>query len=532
MILSRRHRKAFAAVARVLLTPADDGSAFERANADELGVPDRLDEAFVRLAPHSQKELRQLLGLMSNAAGGMILYGKPTRFASLSADAGAEVLRKMASSRLSTTRTAFQALKRIVGSLAVTPSPGVSTTLAWQAMRYPGPLGSPPDVPKPLTMTAITEDTTLECDVVVVGSGAGGGVAAAVLAEAGLDVIVLEKGGYRNESDFTHYESEAYEDLYLAGGQAGTSDLGVAMVAGATLGGGTVVNYTTSFATPAEVRAEWDKVAGFSDVFTGAEFEKSSAAVHSRLGVNRNHNEPSSREALMEQGFRAKGWHIDAMPRNVTGCTTRECGYCIMGCRIGAKQSTTLTWLVDAQTAGARIVVGADVRRVLGDSHATGVEARVGAHALTVRSRAVVLAAGSLHTPAILARSEMGGEAVGRYLRLHPATGMWGRFTERVEPWTGIMQALYSDEFADLDGKGYGVKFETAPVHPLWSALLFPWDSGPQWKRLVASLGDLSVVGVITRDRSEGRVVLGRDGEPRWKYRFSKEDRTHASTLR
>ena len=528
MDLSRRHRKAFAAVARALLAPADEGTAFERATADDLGVPERLEEAVSALTLQGQKEFRQLLGLLSNPAGGLVLYGKPRAFAGLSDDDAEAALRKMAHSKVGTVRTAFQALKRLAGSLAVNPPAGEITTLAWQAMRYPGPLGSPPEVPKLLKMTEVGGDMTLDCDVVVVGSGAGGGVAAAVLAEAGLDVIVLEKGGYRNESDFTHYESEGYRDMYLDGGQSGTTDLGIAMLAGSTLSGGTVVNYSTSFATPPEVREEWDRVAGFSGVFTGAEFEASLGAVETRIGVNRNHNDPSSREVLMEKGFRAKGWHIDAMPRNVVGCTNRECGYCIIGCRIGSKQSTLLTWLVDAQRAGARIVVGADVRRVLGESSAAGVEANVGGHVLTVMARAVVLAAGSLHTPAILARSEMGGEAVGRYLHLHPATGMWGRFSERVEPWTGVMQALYSDEFTDLDGKGYGVKFETAPVHPLWSALLFPWDSGPQWKRLVASLGDLSVVGVITRDRTEGRVVVGKDGEPRWKYRFSKGDQAHA----
>ncbi|MDH3729826.1 MAG: GMC family oxidoreductase [Acidimicrobiia bacterium] len=527
MKVPRRHRRAFSAAARALLAPAENGSPFEQSGADELGVTTRLEEALTALPPRGRKEFRQLLGLMSNPAGGLILYGKPRAFAALPVSEAESALRRMASSRIGTVRTAFQALKRLVGSLAVNPPEGETTTLAWQAIRYPGPLGAPPDVPKPLVMTEVKSDTTLDCDVAVVGSGAGGGVAAAVLAEAGLDVIVLEKGAYRNESDFTHYESQGYRDLYLDGGQSGTTDLGISMLAGATLGGGTVVNYTTSFATPPGLREEWDKVAGFAGVFAGEEFELSSQSVHNRLGVNKDHNEPSSRELLMEKGFRALGWHVESMPRNVSGCTTRECGYCILGCRIGAKQSMLLTWLADAQQSGARIVVGANVRRVFGDSHAQGVEAEVGQHRLRVNARAVVLAAGALHTPAILTRSDMGGPAVGKYLRLHPATGMWGRFADRVEPWTGIMQALYSDQFENLDGKGYGVKFETAPVHPLWSALLFPWDSGPQWKELVASLGDMSVVGVITRDRSAGRVITGKDGEPRWKYALSKADQAH-----
>ena len=150
MKLSRRHRKAFAAAARILLRPSPDGTAFERAGADELGVPQRLDEAFAKLGPHSQKEFRQLLGLMSNPAGGLALYGKPRGIAGLSQADGEAALRKMATSRIPKMRTAFQALKRLVGSLAVNPPDGETTSLAWQAMRYPGPLGTPPDVPKPL----------------------------------------------------------------------------------------------------------------------------------------------------------------------------------------------------------------------------------------------------------------------------------------------------------------------------------------------------------------------------------------------
>ena len=90
--------------------------------------------------------------------------------------------------------------------------------------------------------------------------------------------------------------------------------------------------------------------------------------------------------------------------------------------------------------------------------------------------------------------------------------------------------ALYSDEFTDLDGKGYGVKFETAPVHPMWSGLLFPWDSAAQWKQLVASLGHLSAIGVIIRDHTAGRVVVGKDGAPVWKYSLNKSDQAHVRT--
>src|SRR5438045_5068554 len=129
-------------------------------------------------------------------------------------------LRGWATSRLPPRRKAFQALKRLT---PVTPytTPGVG-----RAIGYPGPLGPPPDTPKLIRPLRITGDTTLTCDVVIVGSGAGGGVVAAELAARGKDVLVLEKGGYRNEADFTHEAGDALQTMYDAGGLLATRGLG------------------------------------------------------------------------------------------------------------------------------------------------------------------------------------------------------------------------------------------------------------------------------------------------------------------
>jgi len=199
-----------------------------------------------------------------------------------------------------------------------------------------------------------------------------------------------------------------------------------------------------------------------------------------------------------------------------------------MGCRIGAKRSTLVTYLQDAAERGARMVVDADVRLIHTDQGGvTGVVARVGDHTLTVRARAVVLAAGALNTPALLLRSGLGGRATGDYLRIHPVTALWGRFEQRVDPWTGMLQTRYSDEFADLDGRGYGFRFETAPVHPLFPAAFVGWENGPSFKRDILGLGHLAVAGILLRDHDHGRVSVRRDGSPLWKYRISEYDMAH-----
>src|SRR5204863_371832 len=316
-------------------------------------------------------------------------------------------------------------------------------------------------------------------DVVVVGSGAGGGCVAGRLAEAGLDVVVLEKGGYNAEADFTHREPESLSNLYLYGGNLASTDLGAVIIAGSTLGGGTVVNYTTSFHTPDYVLQEWAAETGI-EAFVSGEFEDSLDQVAARVGVNTDSSQPGVRDQLMAEGLEKLGWNSEALPRAVRGCLQDDsCGYCGFGCRVGAKQSTMRTFLEDAAHRGARMVVHADVRRVLiKDGRAYGVRANVNGHRLVVKARAVVAAGGSIETPALLLRSGLGGQ-VGRSLHLHPGTGAFGVFDEQVRIWTGTTQARYSGEFRHFD-HGWGVLFETVPVHPGLGSGALPWMSANQ----------------------------------------------------
>ena len=341
-------------------------------------------------------------------------------------------------------------------------------------------------------------------------------------------MIVLEKGGYRNEADFTHQEGEALATMYDAGGLLATRDLGLVILQGATLGGGTVINYTTSFPTPDAVRHEWAREHGLPH-FESAEYARSLDAVAQRLGVNTDHAKPSGRDRVLIRGLEQLGWHHALLPRDVRGCTQDDaCGYCGFGCRRSAKQSTLITYLQDAAARGARIVVDCDVRCVIIErGTASGVAARVGKHVVSVRAKAVILAAGSVNSPALLLRSGVRLPALGRHLALHPATAVLADMEEVVRPWTGTVQAHYSDQFADLDG-GYGFKFETAPIHPSLQALAAPWESAVQHRERMARLPHTALVGILLRDRfGGGQVSVDRDGAAVVDYRLSRYDRAH-----
>jgi long-chain-alcohol oxidase len=487
-VLSYPERRAVEAVAETFFP-----------DAVRLGFPDAFLETFVAvLSSAERRRLRALLAAL--AASGFTRLGPEARERALLA---------WCDSRLALRRAGFQALRKGLLTIAYT-LPG---TPAWNRIGYPGPLGRMRTTKHRLAPLRIAGDTTLDCDVCVVGSGAGGGVAAAVLAEAGLDVIVLEAGGHHEEADFDGAELDGLRRLYHGRGTTATDDHGIGILAGACLGGGTVVNYTTSFRTPDEIRAEWGGVFG-TDTFTQA-----LDAVCERLGVNTDHNRLSQREEVVSRGLQALGWHQALMPRNVRGCDQDGvCGYCGYGCPLGAKQSTTRTWLADAQAAGARILVRARAERVVvAGGEARGVEARMNGHSVTVRSRAVVAACGAIETPALLRRSGLAPPGLGRNLHLHPVGGALGVFDEEIRPWEGTLQAVYSDHVE-------GVKLETTAIHPALLAGTAPWRGAKQHAELMSWLPRITVVGVLVRDLDGGEVRVGRDGRPAIRYRLSDRD--------
>ena len=237
--------------------------------------------------------------------------------------------------------------------------------------------------------------------------------------------------------------------------------------------------------------------------FTSDEYTRSLDAVCERLHVNRDHNRVSHREQILDRGLRALGWHVDAMPRNVAGCDQgKVCGYCGYGCILGAKQSSTKTWLADAQQHGARFVVDTRALRVrIKAGSATGVEARSKrGHRVRIRCKAVISACGSLHTPALFLRSGLRNENIGRHLHLHPVSNVCGVFEEEIRPWEGTMQAIYSDEHRFLTGN-FGVKYETTALQPVIGVAVLPWRDPAQYRSLLAKLSHISAIGVLLRDR-------------------------------
>lgn len=521
MAFTPRQVRAMGLIADTFATGGDGVPSPTEVGAHELAL--RIAEANPRAG--ELRQLKALLDVWDTRGLGLALTGRPRRFSELPQAQREQVLLSLSDSRVGAKRALFQGLK----TASLFPYYMTGGEALWKGLGYSGPLGVRADPPAPvITPLEVTRDTDLTCDVVVVGSGAGGGTTAGVLAAAGLDVVVLEAGGFHDERHFDGGEETGFLELYALAPQA-TAEGQVQLVAGRGLGGGTVVNYTTSFRTPDHVREEWAALGATQ--FATEEYAASMDAVCARLGVNTEHDKAAPRDAILERGALALGWESAAMPRNVLGCDQDvECGRCGMGCRVGAKQSTAKTWLADAAAAGARILTGVNVRTVSTSfGRATGVVGTsADGHRVRVRARAVVVAAGAIQTPALLQRSGLTNPNVGRYLRLHPATAVWGRMQESVDGWVGSMQSRYVDALTDLDGTGYGVLYETAPLTPGFGTGFVNWRGSADFRRRMVELKHTLGVAVIVRDRDPGGTVrVGRDGEPVVKYQLSPRDTDH-----
>jgi len=222
-------------------------SAYYRRKAGDLHVALLLAETLAQENEDAQADFRRLLRLMANPVTSLMLARSAKPFIALTQEQREKYLSAMANSPVAALRQGYQTLKRLSGFIYFSvPDPqGVNPN--WEVLDYTAPSPPPVDAPQPIVPVTITGDTTLEADAVVIGSGAGGGVAAGELALAGKSVIVLEKGGYNNEANFTLQEAQAMPELYLKRGTLTSKDLGIIVLAGSTLGGGTTVNWTTAF---------------------------------------------------------------------------------------------------------------------------------------------------------------------------------------------------------------------------------------------------------------------------------------------
>lgn len=498
--LSRAQRAVLVALAETLLP---EGGALEP-GARSIQLAAQFEAYLESQAPRPRRLLRLMLSAfgMSSVA---TRYGRP--FHRLPTASRKAYLEACEVSRIRQRREALVALKALLLMLycsdsRIAPLLGYDGAPRQPVLRDPGYVD--------LAVERPVGPFLERARVVVVGSGAGGSVVARELARAGHDVVVLEEGPYFNRRDFQGPLSERLRRLYRDGGMTftvGTPVISLPM--GRGVGGSTLINSGTCFRTPEAVLAGWRAGAGvelpepeLEDAFADVEATLKVAPVPAQImGANGE---------ILDRGRRALGLSGGPIRRNAIGC--HGSGVCAFGCPLDAKLGAHLTYLPQAVAAGARVVTGARVERVIVESgRAVGVrgwviDAESGRrlHRLEVRADAVVLAAGAVHTPDLLLRNRLGGAGsqVGRNLRIHPGLGVLGFFDHDVHAWRGVMQSFEVD--ARLR-EGILLEATYPPPGAGYSAGGLG-HVGYQLKESLARYARTAACGLIVSDSGAGRV--------------------------
>ncbi|KAL8916126.1 MAG: hypothetical protein Q9208_008693 [Pyrenodesmia sp. 3 TL-2023] len=530
--------------------PADAPSdAVQKYLAERAGSLPRFKELIQRqfgdyMREDALKGIRVILSTLDTRAGCLLLTGYSTSFYNQPVNIRQQIIQNWSQSYLPPLRQLAKILPALCVSTYVKQSATINSVLGFPRAPIHGKPGKTFDYSF-LQIPPGEDPEVIETDVVIVGSGCGGGVCAKNLAEAGLRVIVAERAYHFGAEHLPMSSTDAGIHLFHSGGVDISDDNSVSFVAGQAWGGGGTINWSASLQTQGFVRQEWaDEGLPF---FTSSDFQNCLDRVCHHMGVSTKHIEHNDNNRFILEGARKLGYSAKEVPQN-TGGNKHYCGYCTNGCGAAEKQGPVVSWLPDAANAGAEFIEGFEAEKVLFDSikgrqTATGLQGTwtsrdqhggVSGSTRTkrkvmIKSKRVIVSCGTLHSPLLLLRSGLTNPQIGRNLHVHPATAVGGVFSHTHNPWEGGILTTMSDEFSNQDTRGHGAKICAMTMLPAMFLPFQPWRGGLDFKIMASKMPRVCGHVAVVRDRDTGRVYPDPvDGRCRIAYTPSAFDRRHA----
>lgn len=496
------------------------------------------------LGPASRRDLGLVFTLLSTRLGTFALTGAYGPFYDLPRERRERAIMDWGNSRISLFRKAAAGLRGLTLMIyyrthplawqAIGYSDGVNTD--WQSAAQQEEAGQHHDYKfenDRIRHLPPEAEVVIETEVLIVGSGSGGGVAASYLSQRGLKCLVADKGIYLRPSDMRGSEDEGYTSLYEGEGIVPSEDSTINVLAGSTFGGGTTINWSASLKPRHYVRRTWNEKYGVP-YYTTPRFTDDLNSVCNRMGVSIQPIKHNISNSLLALGAQRAGHPVEAVPQN-SGGHTHYCGKCQFGCVSGHKQGGTVTWLKDCAENGGAFLTNTFVERIIFDDKvkgkAVGAKAIVDGRPVTIRaSKGVIASAGSIQTPALLLRTPelKYNKMIGQSLYLHPTTVVTGYYDFPINPWEGSLLTIVDNSAELVDPAGWGCKIEVIASSPGIHAAFSNFASAAEHKKNMLRYNHSYTIIIISRDRDPGRVFLDAEGNARIEYTPSKHEQESA----
>jgi len=507
-----------------LVPGIEDSAELFQLRADPTKLVRALEKNLTTSSAATQTHIKKLLRHLASLLRGRKWKGRLARFSTLSQTEQQESVRRLLGSASDRVKLFLTGLIKLLHYHAFAQGELSEDTQREidEALGYPPvvPKVSESDLPRPALFRS--DQQTFAADFLVIGSGAGGSVVAAELAETGKRVILVDAGPMPRAIELGCSEEFANRRWLESHGTIPTPELPVSLISGRVFGGGTVINWGTYLNPPRELLENWSHQFGFQACLSET-WQHSLYSVRRRLAVAPVQS-LSQGNQLLQTAAEHLNWSKHAVERIQGECT--NCQTCSFGCSDG-KQDALRTYVADAERLGVHLIPECRVELLEHErgrvDRATGVlrDAEGIQRKVEFRFRHLVLAAGAVHTPALLLRSGLGNPHVGQHLQIHPAAIVLGEFEQVVAPWEGPPQAVVIDQFAKGSSRSSGMRLEAVPLPPGLLAMSLPWHGPLAYRKTIQRAKHLAGWLVLVHDQDDrlGRVEIDAQGQPRIHYR-------------